>query len=304
MPRGNQSLFRALDREFIKDIWQSLRETIDIQPRQDPLEPVMSVSDDVLSIRNASHTGRNAYLLPLALAFVIGSSQWLYNICYKNAIGTEITVKNYIEHMETYRGSDYFKRTDNPDSIYIYKLIDRNGKMSFSNYISYRLSERDGLLGLLTELFITLLLSGMALFFSIKTIRLSLTAEIFFDRKQQIIYSWANGRVYGCHFKNLGYAETSMGLALFFYGEFPTVNEYNPLRMIFQPTGKALFNGPSDNTYFMGLLLKFMEEGKSAIIEGDNFRRKPQFYFFKDKKPENFELRLEKVLEKDRQANG
>lgn len=289
--------------EFLKDSRQTLRETSDIQPHQDPLEPVMSVSDDILTIRNASHTARNVYLLPMALALIISS----FILFHNNLVTYDETVNSanfYMDYMKKYNGDDYFKHSKKAHDIEVYQLVDENGEISFENYISDRLSQRNGLVHLIIEIVSTLGFAAIALFFSIKTFRLPLTAEIFFDRKRQIVYSWGSGQVYGCDFKNLGYAETSMGLALFMYGEYPEVGQYNPLRIIVQPTGKALFNKPSDNTYFLGLLLKFMEEGKQAVIEEETFKRKPQPYFYKDEQPENFELRLEKVLEKDRETNG
>ena len=79
MHRQNQSLYKAMNPEFLKDSRQTLRETSDIQPHQDPLEPVMSVSDDILTIRNASHTARNVYLLPMALALIISSFILFHN---------------------------------------------------------------------------------------------------------------------------------------------------------------------------------------------------------------------------------
>ncbi|GAA5645069.1 hypothetical protein [Vibrio proteolyticus] len=63
-------------------------------------------------------------------------------------------------------------------------------------------------------------------------------------------------------------------------------------------TGKLAFHTETDTTYPLAQILAFMEHGKEAVITGDSFRREPAKYFLrKDKKPDNFEQRVNAALE-------
>lgn len=113
------------------------------------------------------------------------------------------------------------------------------------------------------------------------------------------MYTWRFGKVAACKFKNLGVREDNLGLVLFLYGE-DRKHGYWAKSFYLQPTGRAHFNTENDNTFLMAQLFAFMGKGKSAIITEKRFERpQPKSYLFIDKKPENFEQRLEEILKRD-----
>lgn len=61
-------------------------------------------------------------------------------------------------------------------------------------------------------------------------------------------------------------------------------------------------NSEDDNTFLMAQLFAFMAQGKQAVITGEQFQRaQPKTYLFQDRKPKDFEKRLEAILERDHQ---
>ena len=69
---------------------------------------------------------------------------------------------------------------------------------------------------------------------------------------------------------------------------------------LYKPTRKVILNTARDNNDFFQQIFNFMENGKSAVITSDQFfRPQPKTYFMIDKKPEPFEERLEKLLERE-----
>ncbi|MGF1749170.1 hypothetical protein L4D74_10625, partial [Vibrio cionasavignyae] len=72
---------------------------------------------------------------------------------------------------------------------------------------------------------------------------------------------------------------------------------YRPMGIMGIDIGKLSFHREGDMTYPLAQILAFMEHGKEAVITGESFRREPAKYFLrKDKKPDNFEQRVEAAL--------
>ncbi|WP_337969371.1 hypothetical protein [Vibrio pectenicida] len=65
-------------------------------------------------------------------------------------------------------------------------------------------------------------------------------------------------------------------------------------------TGKLTFHSEADTTYPLAQILAFMDHGKSAVITGPSFKRKPAKFFWRvDPKPDNFEQRVNAALKAD-----
>ncbi|MCW8349132.1 hypothetical protein MD535_24400 [Vibrio sp. ZSDZ65] len=126
-------------------------------------------------------------------------------------------------------------------------------------------------------------------------------AEIHFDRQRGIVYTWRFGKIAACKFENLGFREDKIGLTLFLYGESKKHESgYWPALFGLQPTGKAHMNSEDDNTFLMAQLFAFIDEGKQAVITGESFQRpQSKTYLYVDKKPKNFDSRLEDILKRD-----
>ncbi|WP_172840954.1 hypothetical protein [Vibrio campbellii] len=122
-------------------------------------------------------------------------------------------------------------------------------------------------------------------------------AEVYFDRNRQIVYSWRHGRVGAASFDKMGILENHLGLNIVLQFENKKQTGYRPMGIVGIDIGKLSFHRESDMTYPLAQILAFMEHGKEAVITGESFTREPAKYFLrKDKKPDNFEQRVEAAL--------
>ena len=122
-------------------------------------------------------------------------------------------------------------------------------------------------------------------------------AEVYFDRKRQIVYSWRHGRVGAASFDKMGILENHLGLNIVLQFENKKQTGYRPMGIVGIDIGKLSFHRESDMTYPLAQILAFMEHGKEAVITGESFTKEPAKYFLrKDKKPDNFEQRVEAAL--------
>ncbi len=277
--------------------WPSLRKEVKIEPLDDPMEPVMSVTDETLSVRNASHNAVIAYLLPLMLASWF-MTYHAYDLLWPNLQAFEDSANRFIETRKKKFGDDYFEITEDPIVLEMYNDVDENGKTSWKRYLQYR-KKYYGAHSFIIDMVLIALPLLAALYFTYRVVLFRRQADIVFDRKRGIVYTWWNNTVYGCHFENLGFVENRLGLLLFFYGEFPKQGHYSIVSKYLQPTDRAYFNVNEDNSYFMALVLAFMEKGKQAVITGEQFHRKPYPFLRVDKKPHDFDARLEEVLKRE-----
>ncbi len=92
-------------------------------------------------------------------------------------------------------------------------------------------------------------------------------AEVYFDRKRGIVYTWHEGKVAACRFENLGFKEERLGLMLYLQCENKKRKEgYWPLDFAIQPTNNAYYNTQKDNTVLMAQIFAFMDVGKALSL--------------------------------------
>ncbi|UUM31589.1 hypothetical protein [Vibrio japonicus] len=95
----------------------------------------------------------------------------------------------------------------------------------------------------------------------------------------------------------MGILENHLGLNIVLQFENKNQTGYRPMGIMGIDIGKLSFHREGDMTYPLAQILAFMEHGKEAVITGESFRREPAKYFLrKDKKPDNFEQRVEAAL--------
>ncbi|ODS11747.1 hypothetical protein RJD39_02725 [Vibrio scophthalmi] len=279
--------------------WGDLRKEVKIEPLDDPLPPIMSVTDTTMTAKGASQIARMVYLLPLMLLswFVLYIS---VNVLHPVSVSKlEESTNEYIQLRKVTYGSDYFDVVSDPIVLRKYERVGSDGKMSFEEYLKYREYRDGGYLYLGLKVLFFLVCLSIASYCTYLMIFFRRQADFYFDRERQIVYTWHHDKVMGCKFENLGIMENKLGLIMFMYGEFPKRGKYQHIFRYMQPTEKGYFSAEDDNSYFLALILKFMEEGKSAVITGDEFHRSKSFSLFEDNRPENFEQRLEEVLKRE-----
>lgn len=296
----NQTIWKAIHAQPLSNWWDALRNDITVEPMDDPLNPIMSVTDKIMTVRNAVSTGRNIYLLPLMLAwwFVAGA---LVNDFYSSLYESESYANYSVKLEREASGLDHLELMKEERYAQNYALIKENRKINALDYLRYQHEFKDPV-SFWGEVTFFLVFFIAAIWSSISYIRLPRHAEFHFDRELRIVYRWENDKVFGCSFENLGFVETKIGLMLFVYGENPDTKKggYTPVRSVVQPTEKDYFFKDNDiNGHFMAQLVAYMDHGKQAIITGEYFYRKPAFFFFEDKKPKDFDIRLNQVLAKE-----
>ncbi|UTZ21897.1 hypothetical protein [Vibrio campbellii] len=274
----------------------TFEQTIDLEAYPDPGVPIMSVNDNVLSIRNAAHNIRSVYFLP----WLIGL--WLCLFFIYDDIKPGSTETNYALHrIEMIENGG---RSVGPNEYQLHStMLGKEGKVNWTSYIQavLKYGDRADREYLIQELIILVTISLVTVLFSIFFIRFPCLAEIYFDRQRGIVYTWRFGKIAACKFENLGFREDNIGLTLFLYGESKKHESgYWPVLFGLQPTGKAHMNSEDDNTFLMAQLFAFMDKGKQAVITEDKFKREqPGTYIFVDKKPKDFDARLAEILKRE-----
>ncbi|UTZ30691.1 hypothetical protein HB762_04385 [Vibrio campbellii] len=273
-----------------------------IEPTGQPPEPFMQVTDDIISIRDARHDIRSVYLIPVVVVV------WFLFIFILSDLGLNSASINYgkellTRYQEKEQKGSYLSDHQQKEYLYYQTMFANNGDYSLANYFFavYKFGRegvREGLKKELKATGVSALIVFLVTVFFIRTLR---PTDIFFDRKRGIVYTWFYGRVAACRFENLGFLEKSSGIVLYLYAEKKKGKDgYDMLPITIQPTRKVILNTARDNNDFFQQIFNFMENGKSAVITGEQFYRpQPKTYFMIDKKPEPFEERLEKLLERE-----
>ncbi|UUM31581.1 hypothetical protein [Vibrio japonicus] len=268
-----------------------------IQPVHDPLEPFMMVTDDVLTVRDARHGLRFAYLLPLVLGL------WVLSFVFIERVGPHPDEIAYAKESISYYEMKESEGLPYDKQFYAYSkaLFSENGDYSFGNYLNAvaNYSSQTYRESVYFNVAISLIAISLAVCTTVFFIKSPKPAHIYFDRKRGLVYTWFFGRLAACRFENLGFLERKTGLLLYFYCENKKgKGGYDVVPVTVQPTGKVHLNSERDNDYFFAQVFNFMDNGKSAVITGESFHRpESKTYFFIDKRPEPFEERLEKLLE-------
>ncbi|MFV8454070.1 hypothetical protein ACNO5M_03080 [Vibrio owensii] len=271
-----------------------------IKPAQDPLEPFMTVTDDVLTVRDARHSLRTVFLLTLVIGL------WILSFLFMDKLGSNTaSINTGKERLAQYQEMEAqglsFSKFYKEDYDYYKLMFENDGEYSLIGYIKAVLAHGTETQRkfLISDSVIAGVTLSLTLFFTVFFIKSPKPAHIYFDRKRGLVYTWFFGRLAACRFENLGFLERKTGLLLYLYCENKKrKGGYDVFPITVQPTGKVHLNSERDNNYFFAQVFNFMDNGKSAVITGESFHRpESKTYFFIDKRPEPFEERLEKLLE-------
>lgn len=275
--------------------WFSEKVTLDTY--QDPLNSIMYVDDQVLSVGTPYNNFRLAFFISWVLAF------WILLFMMVSDFGPntgEISSANAMVQAKReldIRGESYDPR----DYVYYEMLVGDDGKSSLGEYLN-AVSKYGGKLYIkrvYTDIVIICVLFVISLTSTLALLRFPRMADIYFDRRRRIVYTWRFGKVAACHFDNLGFRENAHGLNLLLMSENKK-RQYWPANFYVQPTGRPHLNTEADNTEFMAQVFAFMDKGKEAVITGERFERAyPKSYLFVDKKPDSFDHRVEEILKRD-----
>ncbi|NRB68867.1 MAG: hypothetical protein HRU48_16085 [Vibrio sp.] len=186
-----------------------------IAPTDQPPEPLMQVTDDIISIRDARHAIRSVYLVPVVIAV------WFTFIFIISDLGLNSASINYgkdllTRYQEKEQEGSYFSDHQRKEYLYYQTIFASNGDYSLANYFFavYKFGREGVRKGLEKELKTTGVSALIVFLVSVFFIRTLRPTDIFFDRKRGIVYTWFYGRVAACRFENLGFLEKSTGIVL------------------------------------------------------------------------------------------
>ncbi|WP_241210238.1 hypothetical protein [Vibrio sp. AND4] len=284
---------------------------------KDPLEPCMRVNDNLLTLRTGYHTRRNTIIVPWMLMLTVLTLYFIYDSRYQYDFEAHKAQAARMIDFHQERRTDYDKwaqraeKEGNKEKAIKFKHWIIEEEQQIQAYSVY--FEQDGDVSLFTHMRalkqlgeLDHFLFGIGLFSFMGALSLGLwllfllkpqDAEVYFDRNRQIVYSWRHGRVGAASFNKMGILENHLGLNIVLQFENKKQTGYRPMGIVGIDIGKLSFHRESDMTYPLAQILAFMEHGKEAVITGESFTREPAKYFLrKDKKPDNFEQRVEAAL--------
>ena len=277
--------------------WKEFRAEVTVIPMEDPFDPIVSVDDKVLTVRTGYHNRRNYFIVPWMLMLSILASYFSYD-SWPDLESLELHEQGNLEQIQNHRksGTRPFYNIDERE-LYARTLLGNDGKATIYTYM--KAQEVQGTLGGFIEGAVLLALMWMIvvamwLLFLLKP----RDAEVYFERQRQIVYSWRHGRVGAAYFDKMGLIENHLGINLVLQFENKKQKGYRPMAIVGIDTGKLTFHSEAETTYPLAQILAFMDHGKSAVITGSSFQRKPAKFFWRiDPKPDNFEQRVNAALE-------
>ncbi|UTZ21884.1 hypothetical protein [Vibrio campbellii] len=314
MKRQKMGILTKFAQPFSK-WWTQLRKEVLVIPMKDPLDPVMSVNDDTLTIRTGFHSRRNTIGLPLLFTAIFSTYLWfgvLPDLSWEKQFAIdniELRQKDK-EQMEEWLLEA--KKENNEEDVKYYSgrvkdysqliksymaYVEKDGNPTIFTYLESKYRQGDLLWTLFGFLMLGISAISAACFLGLSFIK-PRDAEIYFDRRRGIVYTWRWGRIGAARFEDIGIKQNMMGLSIYLQFENKKLGGFWPSAVWGIDADKLIFHKEEDLSYLLAQLLAFMENGKEAVITGESFQRKPaRFFLFDDMKPKNFEQRLEQVLE-------
>ncbi|GAD75010.1 hypothetical protein VAZ01S_017_01050 [Vibrio azureus NBRC 104587] len=297
--------------------WPDLRKEVQIViEEEDPKEPISSVSDDVLTLRTGSHLRRNFVLIPLLIMFtafssyIVNFSPRLYHSKVYAADMTKYHKQNvakFTKHSIEAKKNGDIKKYKHYQKVIEKELkeieilstyLEKEGSITIFTHIKALAIANNGELEtFLLELAIFVGLYGVTLFFWVFFLLKPRDAEVYFDRRKQIVYSWRAGRVGAAAFDKVGLMTNNTGLCIVLNFETKKRDGYVVKAMPAIDIDNFVGHVSSDYIYTLGQILAFMDDGKEALIAADSFERPQTKFFLRDsKKPEDLEARIEAAL--------
>jgi hypothetical protein len=273
----------------------------ELTEKNKPVAPVAKISKSLMLMKDNRVAIRNLFLIPWIMA--------MFTVLYLQ--GEEIygawkaeerTILRRLDTQVKIHGPNYLLITKDQDILDYLDVID-HGKLRFDTYMK-KIRYSNNFLAypernLHGDIFHTSVATSLILLLGTISIRMKRRAAIYFDRDEKIIYTWRFGKVWAQRYKNLGYYYNRQAMQFYLYYLDPK-GKGNPLKSAqyqIQPSGNPYWNTWEEQQDVLSAVVKFMEQGQEAVWHTDWEGRK-NFYFFEDKKPEDFDRQLALILQK------
>lgn len=266
-----------------------------------PVSPVGTVNAHIVGLINNWGALRYMFLIPWLLAMCVACG-YMVNDFFKAWRASERDSISFIESRKKSRGEDYFQVTDNEVALSMYREIDESGNMPLEAFLDqyyrqdthakYQLQA-----DIVFSIFYLIAIPGLL----ISIIRFHRRAQLYFDRDRRIVYTWRFGHVWAQHYDDVWYYTNNMAMTFILYG-FDKKGRFKPRLYVVTPNGGPFMNGDVLYRPVLGFVAKFMEQGRDAVWSSDWTGRRG-FYFYEDKRPDDFDAQLARVLNHIRDQN-
>ncbi|WP_047043881.1 hypothetical protein [Vibrio mexicanus] len=143
MKRRFWGMFTTKAQPFSK-WWQDFRSEVIVIPMKDPLDPIVSVDDKVLTVRTGYHTRRNTIVIPLMLLFTFMPLYMFYDFL-PNLSSNQEYAHRMLASIEKEKASNQLRYGAEETEKYARALLDENGEVTWATYL--RAKEVEGRLG-------------------------------------------------------------------------------------------------------------------------------------------------------------
>jgi len=260
-----------------------------------PPEPVIQVNEHYCAVNHNAVSVRNLFLIPWILGLLL-TACWHIDEFFYEWKALERSASRYIESTKKMFGDNYFIETNDPVEIRMYNRINKKGEMPLEKYLSQRYYYMvGGMRVLYTDILLVFLyiiiLPGL-IFWAIRYPKL---APLYFDRDKRVVYTWRKGRIMAQWYDDIRILENISALTFVLRGDRKDGMLWW-YHIKIQPHGNPIFNTVESYQPILAFIAQFMEYGKDHVWPGNAYHYEPNFYFFKDKKPDNFSAKLDVLL--------
>jgi len=285
----------------LKNKWASLRNLS--LPENRPPKPFLTVNDRFITLNHNFVALRNLFLIPwfLGISYAL---YWIIDDTLEGWRGEERSAIRYIESSKKMYGDDFFNTTNDPIPLRKFQRINKDGEMSFSKYLDEIYNHSVGgkrrlIVDISYSIFFLIGIPGLLYWI----IRFPRRAPLYFDRETRLVTTWRGGYSWVQRFDNLRILESPQGLIFSLRGEQKN-GDLGWVKFVVQPSGNPLYSNASSYPLILAYLVQFMEFGKEHVLHTEkSFKRRNHFYLFEDKKPQNFDKKIQELLERIEKAN-
>jgi len=267
-----------------------------------PPEPIIQINEHHCAVNHNAVAPRNLFMIPWILGLLL-TAYWHVESFYGEWVASERTINEYIESTKSGFGENFFEKTTDPTELKMFHSVNKNGKMSFKKYLNERYYNFvGGMRTLYTDIFLVFLyvvvLPGLIYW----AIRYPKYAPLYFDRDKRVVYTWRKGRLMAQWYDDIRILENISALTFVLRGDRKD-GMLSWYHIKIQPHGNPIFNTVESYQPILACIAQFMEYGKDHVWPGNAYHYEPNFYFFKDKKPDNFSAKLDALLAKIRRTD-
>ena len=269
-----------------------------------PPKPVIEVNAHTCAVNHGMQVVRDVFLLYLLIGLIVMAG-WHVNEFVENWRNEERHNKKYIEGIKRAYGADYFQTTKDPIKIARYNRINQDGVMPLEQYLKYHYfgGTTHGRQFLIADIVFALLYAPFIPWLLYLLIRFPRYAPLYFDRDQQLIWTWRKGRLWAQRYDDLLVHESVQGLSF----AIRTLKKNGRLQRRFFAAGMSgspYYTTPESREALLGFVVRFMQYGKEAVWPGPDFKIRPGRFLFEDKKPADAEQQIEALLRLSRDDVG